>query len=291
MALLTPPSIAGKMNKPLSEVLALQAKCSEQIEEVRQRMKDGKLSQADQEGRPTIFTTLLDPEKQDGHPVPSTWELKDEAFSVVAAAADTTGNAMTIAAYHVMSNPSIYKKLREELTQAFPNANQEIKYIELEKLPYLTGVIKEGLRLSFGVPGRLSRVVPPGGATFNGYFIAGGCCVGMSSWLMHRNPDIFPDPDKFDPERWTNITRYRESERGIVAFGRGSRQCVGMPLAYAELYVTLGSLFHAFDGLEVFETTMFDLELDDFFSGYHIAGRKWFRATGTHQSKDEVQAN
>ena len=50
-----------------------------------------------------------------------------------------------------------------------------------------TAVIKEGLRLSFGVVGRLPRVVPSGGATLQGYFIPEGYIVGMSSWLMVRH--------------------------------------------------------------------------------------------------------
>jgi cytochrome P450 len=90
-------------------------------------------------------------------------------------------------------------------------------------------VIKEALRLSFGVIGRLPRVVPHPGETFSGYFVPGGTIVGMSSWLMHRNPDVFPDPMKFDPDRWLNHEDFRRLERHMVPFGRGARQCVGMP--------------------------------------------------------------
>jgi len=53
--------------------------------------------------------------------------------------------------------------------------------------------------------------------------------VGMSSWLMHRNPDVFPEPMAFKPERWLDIEDFRRLDKHIVAFGRGSRQCVGMP--------------------------------------------------------------
>jgi hypothetical protein len=49
-------------------------------------------------------------------------------------------------------------------------------------------------------------------------------------------------------------------------------------LAYAELYITVGTFFHRFGNLKVFETTDEDMEYDDFFSGYHIAGRKWLKA-------------
>lgn len=51
-------------------------------------------------------------------------------------------------------------------------------------------------------------------------------------------------------------------------------------LAYCELYVTLGTFFHRFADLEVFETTLEDLEYEDFFASHNIAGRKWFKAVG-----------
>ena len=92
-----------------------------------------------------------------------------------------------------------------------------------------TGVIKEALRLSFGVIGRLPRVVPEAGATFNGYYVPGGTVVGMSSWMMHRNPEVFPNPMKFQPERWLDSENYKRLDRHMVPFGRGSRMCVGMP--------------------------------------------------------------
>lgn len=50
----------------------------------------------------------------------------------------------------------------------------------------------------------------------------------MSSWTMHRNQDIFPDPDKFDPSRWLDPKVSAELERYLVAFSKGSRACVGM---------------------------------------------------------------
>jgi cytochrome P450 len=279
-ALSLPDWLASRMSPAVGTIIRMQGDCIRQIEAVRSRMSDGKLSQSDKEGRPTIFTQLLDPQKQDGWPVPSTWELKDEVLSLIAAAADKTGNAMTISSYHVMKNPAIYAKLRAELLAAFPDASGDLSFVELEKLPYLTGVIKEGLRLSFGVPGRLAREVPPGGATFNGFFLPEGTAVGMSSWILHHDEKFFPDANAFNPERWTDPQRYRDADRAMMPFGGGSRQCVGMPLAYSELYVAVGTLFRKFGGLKVYKTTEWDLEFDDYFSAYHIPGRNWFKATG-----------
>ncbi|GME38129.1 Benzoate 4-monooxygenase cytochrome p450 protein [Neofusicoccum parvum] len=273
LALKTPPWLAPYLSEPLGQVTKLQM-----IEEVKERLADGKLNQT----RPTIFSELLNPKNNDGLPIPTSWQLKDECYSMLAAAADTTGNALSTACYHTLAGREIYARLRDELVAKFPDSNQTLSFVALEKLPYLTGVIKEGLRLSFGVPGRLPRVTPEGGATFNGYFVPEGTIVGMSSWLMHRNEDVFPDPMKFDPARWLNPENSRRLDRYLVAFGKGSRQCVGMPLAYCELYVTLGTFFRRFSDmeLEVFETTPEDLELEDFFSSYYVAGKKWFKAVG-----------
>lgn len=87
--------------------------------------------------RLTIFNQLLDPDVTEGHVVPSVDDLKDEAFSIVTAAADTTGNAMTIGTFHILSNKTIYGKLVTELRGAFPDSSATLGYQALEKLPYL----------------------------------------------------------------------------------------------------------------------------------------------------------
>ena len=100
-----------------------------------------KASLDDSAGKPpiraTIFHELLRPDATEGHVVPSVDDLVDEAFSIVAAASETTGNAMTIAAYHVLSNNDIYQTLTAELKEFFPDPSLTLEFIALEKLPYL----------------------------------------------------------------------------------------------------------------------------------------------------------
>jgi cytochrome P450 len=86
---------------------------------------------------------------------------------------------------------------------------------------------------------------------------------------------------KFDPTRWLDAAAARRLDDHMMPFGGGSRICVGMPLAYAEIYVTLGNMFHRFGNLKVFETTDYDMEFEDFFSSYQIEGRKWFKVVGS----------
>jgi cytochrome P450 len=92
------------------------------------------------ESRPTIFQALLTPDPNQGYVVPTVDQIKDEAYSTLGAAADTTGNAMTVATYHVVSNQLIYERLKAELKAAFPDPQVRLSFVELEKLPYLVNV-------------------------------------------------------------------------------------------------------------------------------------------------------
>lgn len=130
--------------------------------------------------------------------------------------------------YHVVSNPEIYRTLTAELKSTFPDRRDNLDYMTLEKLPYLTAVIKEGLRFSYGVPGRLPRMIETSEATFNGYTVPHGTIVGMSSWMMHRDPSIWPEPEKFLPARWIDPAKAKKLDKYLVSFTKGSRQCIGM---------------------------------------------------------------
>jgi cytochrome P450 len=149
--------------------------------------------------RRSIFHELLAPSDNVGlAPSRTVDELTDEGLSIMVAAALATGNALTMIAFHVLQNPDIYRWLREEIQQEFADPEKPMNFLALEKLPYLvccvlllatcpfidaakTGVIKEGLRLSYGVIGCLPRVVPEPGAEFNGHFLPAGVSW-MSLW-------------------------------------------------------------------------------------------------------------
>jgi cytochrome P450 len=160
--------------------------------------------------------------------VPGVEDLTDEAFTILTTAADTTGHAMAILTFYVVSNPVIYSTLVAELKTAFPDRVENLDYATLEKLPYLTAVIKKGLRLSYGVPGRLPRTINSPTAMFNDYTVPKGTIVGMFIYLMHRNPEIFPEPDTFNPKRWLDPVKSKKLDRYLVSFSRGSTQCIGM---------------------------------------------------------------
>lgn len=94
----------------------------------------------------------------------------------------------------------------------------------------------------------------------------------MSSFDLHNDADRFPDPGAWEPERWLNKedgTFNHRLGKYIVPFSRGTRSCLGMNLAWAEMYLTLGNLFgpQSKMELELFETGIGDVEVaHDFFN-------------------------
>ncbi|GFF34720.1 trichodiene oxygenase [Aspergillus udagawae] len=264
LAIQTPFWLAKLTSKSLSRMMLYRERCKHQILEVKEAVEKG-----DKVSRKTVFHQLLRPDDTEGYKMPSVEQLSDDAYVLIAAAADTTGNAMTMAAYNVVTNPEIYERLTAELRERFPDPEAKMDLVTLEKLPYLTAVIKEGLRLSYGVVGRIPRTVPEPGAEFHGYHVPGGTTVSMSSWMLHRNEDLFPNAEKFDPARWQDPATRNALEKHLFSFGRGPRQCVGMQLAYAELYITLGRVFRQFDDLKTRKKAREELLYDDYFSAYH----------------------
>jgi len=84
--------------------------------------------------------------------------LTDEAQTLVIAGSETVAWAMTVATYHLISNPHLLKELKTELAGAIPDPDVSTSQTTLEQLPYLTDVVKEAPRLSYGVSTRLQRV-------------------------------------------------------------------------------------------------------------------------------------
>jgi cytochrome P450 len=78
--------------------------------------------------------------------------------------------------------------------------------------------------------------------------------------MMHENPRIFPEPHEFRPDRWLQGRSKERLDRYLAPFSKGTRSCIGINLAHAELYLTLAAVFREFD-LELYETTREDVDI------------------------------
>ena len=185
---------------------------------------------------------------------------------------------MAITHFHLISNPAMMTKLRAELGTVHENA----LWTELEKLPYLSACIAEGNRLSFGVTARVCRIAPDEALQYKSYTIPPGTPVSMTTLCVHTDERIFPDPWTFNPDRWLGpegVARRKYQ----MAFNKGGRNCIGINLAHAELFLVIAAV--ARYDLELFETDESDVEFQhDYQVAYPKLDTKGVRAVVNRHS-------
>ncbi|KAI1361848.1 cytochrome P450 [Xylaria arbuscula] len=171
----------------------------------------------------TIVDTILDSDLPPTEKTPD--RLKDEIITVAGAAFETTAYSLCKILYHVYADPEVLRRLRAELVAAGV-AGTDASLAKLEKLPYLTAVLTEGLRLSPAIATRMARVAPDRDLTYVKWKIPSGTPVGMTLMLMHTDPDLYADPLHFEPDRW--LGQGSKAHKAYAPFGQGTRMCIGM---------------------------------------------------------------
>ncbi|KAL4867376.1 hypothetical protein BDV12DRAFT_171558 [Aspergillus spectabilis] len=172
-------------------------------------------------------------------------EVKDVCF----AGTDSTGMNTATIIWYLSQNPEIYTQLRTSL-ETTTTAHDALAH------PYLRAVIREGLRLSWANPIRLPRAVPQSGWTYKSHFFPPGTSVGLSTFQLHQDEHVFPDPLAFKPERWLDPTD--EMLNNFFAFGKGTRACIAQNLALVELTLAIWKVAEkdALNGAKVVSDTI-----------------------------------
>ncbi|OGM40505.1 cytochrome P450 monooxygenase [Aspergillus bombycis] len=181
-------------------------------------------------------------------------ECKDH----MAAGIDTTGDALCFLMWE-LSQPQNFQfqdRLHKELASASDDT-------PLDKMPYLDAVIKEALRCTPPIPMSFPRYVPSGGRTIDEYFIPENTIVSCQPYTVHRfNEEVFPEPDRFNPERWLKEEGFNDRNRLFFSFGTGGRGCTGKNLAMVEMRVLLRELYSRFRSSVAPDMTA-SMDLDD----------------------------
>ncbi|KAH0346254.1 cytochrome P450, partial [Aureobasidium melanogenum] len=169
-------------------------------------------------------------------------ELEDlsaaaECMDHLAAGIDTTGDGLCFLMHELSlpHNAHIQQRLREEI-----NSNQDKSF---DQLPYLNAVVKEGLRVFPPIPMSFPRYTPDSGTNLDGYYIPGHVIVSCQPFTLHKDPKVFPLPEKFDPQRWLEEKGELERNRMFFAFSQGARGCIGKHLALAEMKILLREVY------------------------------------------------
>ncbi|KAJ3540476.1 hypothetical protein NM208_g5051 [Fusarium decemcellulare] len=200
----------------------------------------------------TLFANMVAHNESTGksQAVLSDEDIRIEASDFILAGADTTSNTLTYIMWSILQHPDLHTRLVEELK----SLGEQFNDAALEGLPLLNAVIQESLRLYGAVPGNLPRVVPATGITISDHFIPAGFEVETQAYSMHRNPDIWPDPFRFDETRWLDPALLTpEQKASFCPFGVGTRVCIGIHLAKMELRLGTALLLKRCPGLKLAE--------------------------------------
>lgn len=200
----------------------------------------------------------------------TTPQLTAECMGTMFGGVINLANMLPYGAFNVCRDPVLQEDLYRELKSIWVDPNSPIPpYAVLQDLPILKGVVKESLRLMHGIIVGPPRVTPSMGVTIDGYRIPGDVIVTTSSMYCHTNPNVFPDPSEFKPERWANASQ--EMEKWLVPFSKGRRSCPGKEISVMELYIIFAMVFRKFH-LKPWNTSIEDFDWKVYVS-LHFKGR------------------
>ena len=180
-----------------------------------------------------------------GQKYPRRLDIASDMYDHNAAAHETSGDTLTWVYYELSKNPVLQAELRKELLTldppfTFRPNTTDLTTITLpdpkavDQLPLLDAILQETLRIWTAVPGPQFRRTPAEGCSLAGYNnIPGGVRVSCLAYALHRNPEVFPKPLEWRPERWLDASpdELREMKRWFWAWGSGGRMCIGNKFA------------------------------------------------------------
>jgi len=188
--------------------------------------------------RGDLLSTLLLARDEQGDGAGMTdLQLRDEVMTLFLAGHETTANALTWTWYLLSRRPEAEARLHQEVDGL---GGRVPAFDDLPRLAYTERVLAESMRLyppAWAIARRPVRDVDLGG-----YRVPAGASVVMSPFVTHRDRRYFPDPKRFDPDRWTPEARAARPKFSYFPFGGGARQCIGEPFAWMEGVLLIATL-------------------------------------------------
>jgi cytochrome P450 len=165
-------------------------------------------------------------------------QLRDESITLFTAGHETTANALTFTFYLLSRNPAAAERLREELSQVLDG--REPTADDVERLVWTRMVLSEAMRLYPPAWALGRESVRP--CTIAGHRVPPGAVVLLSQWVTHRDQRWWPDPLRFEPQRFSHDARATRPRWAYFPFGGGSRQCIGESFAWMEAILVIATL-------------------------------------------------
>jgi len=184
-----------------------------------------------EKGGEDLFSQLCKATHEDGALL-STQDIVDHMSFLMMAAHDTLTSSLTSFIGALAAHPEWQTKLRDEVNALGIAPDQPTTFDNLEAMPLSEMAFKEALRLKPPVPSMPRRAVRD--FTFKGYAIPAGTLVGVNPLFTHHMAEIWPDPEKFDPLRFSDEAQRNRHRFAWVPFGGGAHMCLGLHFAYMQ---------------------------------------------------------
>ncbi|MGF7233673.1 MAG: cytochrome P450 [Frankia sp.] len=173
-------------------------------------------------------------------------QVRDEALTIMLAGHETTANALSWT-YHLLGRePAIAARMHAELDDVL--ADRLPALADLGRLPYTDAVLRESMRLYPPVWAMGRHLTEE--REVGGFLLPAGSTLLFSQWVVHRDERWWPNPDRFDPDRWLGATigvgaaPPGQPRHSYFPFGAGPRQCIGNTFAHAEGVLALAAISH-----------------------------------------------
>ena len=209
-------------------------------------------------GGQDMFSQFATATRDDGSLLPVD-EVVDHMNFLMIAAHDTITSSATSLVYYLAKNPEWQDRLREELRAITGGEGRALGYEELGQAELTEMAFKEALRMMPPVPSIPRRALEE--FEFGGYRIPKGTPVGVNPHFVHHDPEIWDDPERFDPMRFTPEAVKARHKYAWVPFGGGAHMCLGLHFAYMQIKIMMAHLL-----------TRYRVEVSD---GYAPAWQAW----------------
>jgi cytochrome P450 len=165
-------------------------------------------------------------------------QVRDEAMTIFLAGHETTANALAWTWHLLGRSPEVERRLHDEIDRALQGRMPAVA--DIPSLPFTERVVTESMRLfpPAWIIGRRAIAEYPIG----GYVAPPRTIFVMSPWVSHRDARFFPDPERFDPDRWTPGFKSSLPRFAYYPFGGGPRQCIGEAFAWMELVLLVATI-------------------------------------------------
>jgi len=192
--------------------------------------------------------------------------ITGQGIIFIAAGFETTSNCLSTLCYNLARYPHVLKTLLEEVDDITEKFNGQVDHETITDMPFLEACIKENLRM-FAPVSRNDRLCVKdwqGEGEFAHIKIQKGTYIGFPYHVIHHDPELWPEPEQFRPERFLKENASSIVPFSFLSFGSGPRKCIGERFAMAEIKIAMVKLLQKFR-VEFDETTKIDLLNGDMF--------------------------